>query len=65
MRGDFACCWALYSEEEKTPVMCKLLEVQCVVLRADAVFSEPSKIFLEFTLVSITLVGLSGRGELC
>lgn len=65
MRGDFACCWALYSEEEKNPVMCKLLEVQCVVLRADAVFSEPSKILLEFTLVSVTLVGLSGRGELC
>lgn len=65
MRGDFACCWALYSEEEKTPVMCKLLEVQYVVLRADAVFSEPSKILLEFTFVSITLVGLSGRGELC
>lgn len=57
MRGDLACSWALYSEEEKNPVMCKMIEVQCVVLRADAVFVEPSKLLLEFTVFSCRNLG--------
>lgn len=52
MRGDFQYSWALCSEEEKPPVMYKMIEVQCVVLRADAVFLEPSKLLLEFTVFS-------------
>lgn len=56
----FAYSWALCSEEEKTPVMCKMIEVievQCVVLRADAVFLEPSKLLLEFTVFSCCNLG--------
>lgn len=41
----------------KIPVMCKMIEVQCVVLRADAVFVEPSKLLLEFTVFSCHNLG--------
>lgn len=61
MRGDFACCWALCSEEERAPVKCKMLEVQCAVLGADAVFSEPSKLLLEFTVFGCCNLGGSQR----
>lgn len=46
---NFAYSWTLCSEVEKTLVVCKMIEVQCVVLRADAVFLESSKLLLEFT----------------
>lgn len=42
--------------------MCKMIEVQCVVLGADSVFLEPSKLLLEFAVFGCCNLGGS-QGE--